>query len=552
MFAKGGIALLLLSAASSLAAIKGPQTFSTHKKVGKLAEDHVVSVAIAMPFRNETALDQFLADVYNPESSVYGQFLEAADFHARFCPTAEDVAEVAYFLGNNSLEVTHVADNNMLIHVSGPAAKINAAFQVELSLFTEQEDGAEVSYYYASELEGTLPGKAAGLIGLENRTKLRHHATQGLKNGALRKFDDAPVTRNLRSRDQRFSGTPTRIHSAYNIPTGKTQGAGQVLGLVELDGFDMSDVTFYEKYYGLPDVPIEIVNVGAKQTASGGGAVEVTLDIELMIATASGMSKLVVYTSPNTMQQSLELLTKIATDNVAKSISTSWGSPEMSLSASYKNAENSAFKQMTAQGQSFFAAAGDSGAFDSGGSKLAVDDPGSQPYVTCVGGTTLTLNPKGAWEAESTWWTSSDRVGGGGGISSYWAMPTYQKNAPGANSGASVTHRNVPDVSLDANPQTGYPIYVGGSWGGYGGTSCAAPIFAAFTAIVNQNREANGKSSIGFINPSVYAIGMSSNYDSAFHDITDGTNGHYKAVQGYDLATGWGSMKGQELISLLS
>jgi len=284
----------------------------------------------------------------------------------------------------------------------------------------------------------------------------------------------------------------------------------------------------------------------------GGGRSEVTLDIELMIATAPAVTKIQIYLSPNTNALSLQMLYQIAEDNTAKSISTSWGIDENQISAAYKNSENQAFQQMAAGGQSFFAAAGDDGAFDAGTRALLVDDPASQPFVTGAGGTTLKLTPTGTYESETTWWTPDNRWGGGGGISLYWPLPSYQSGVLGAGSKGSQTFRNVPDVAMNANPSTGYPIYLTGRWYVYGGTSCAAPIWAAFMGIVNQYRSANNFSTIGFANPKLYAVGMSANYNSAFHDITVGTNGYYHAVTGYDLATGWGSMIGQELLLLLS
>ncbi len=201
---------------------------------------------------------------------------------------------------------------------------------------------------------------------------------------------------------------------------------------------------------------------------------------------------------------------------------------------------------MAAQGQTIFAASGDSGAYDnrSNTSLLSVDDPAAQPYMTAAGGTSLTTaGAGGAWKSETTW------SGGGGGISVQWPLPTWQQGVATAANKASTAMRNVPDVSLDADPYTGYSIFLNGGWYLYGGTSCAAPLWAAFTALVNQQRQANGNAPLGFANPIIYSLANASN----FHDIADGsTNQYYPAVTGYDDATGWGSFNGAFLLTALA
>jgi subtilase family serine protease len=165
-----------------------------------------------------------------------------------------------------------------------------------------------------------------------------------------------------------------------------------------------------------------------------------------------------------------------------------------------------------------------------------------------VGGTTLSSNiTTGAYSSESSWGSGSS--GGGGGISSKWSLPSWQSGLGTASNGASgTTFRMVPDVSLDANPNTGYSIYQGGSWQLVGGTSAAAPLWAAFAAVVNQGRLANGEARVGFMNPTLYQYGAGGTASSLFHDIADGsTNRHYAAVSGYDLSTGLGTINGLNL-----
>src|SRR5262249_10971213 len=159
----------------------------------------------------------------------------------------------------------------------------------------------------------------------------------------------------------------------------------------------------------------------------------------------------------------------------------------------------------------------------------------------------------GSYNGETTWndLQSAHPGAGGGGISEFWTLPSWQQGAISAESKASTTMRNVPDVSLDAGSP--YSIYALGRWCGVGGTSAASPLWAAFTALVNQNRSASGRAPIGFVNPALYKIGSDPHYADDFHDIADGSdNGVYPATAGYDAATGWGSFKGPALLADLS
>jgi kumamolisin len=277
------------------------------------------------------------------------------------------------------------------------------------------------------------------------------------------------------------------------------------------------------------------------------------LDIELMTAVAPGASQILVYEGTNDDQGILATYSRIASDNLAKNISTSWGSPEESVSSSLIQAENNVFKQMAAQGQSIYAAAGDNGAYDDG-SSLSVDDPGSNPNVVAVGGTRLYTTSTGAYDHETTWNEDGNQAdgAGGGGISKIWSIPAWQQGLATAQNLGSSTMRNTPDVSLNADPSTGYAIYVNGGWTTYGGTSCAAPLWAAFNALVNQERVSQGRGLVGLASPALYQAGRSASYSSNYYDIKDGsTNIKYPATPGYDNATGWGSLNGTGLLQSL-
>jgi subtilase family serine protease len=488
---------------------------------GKLDETQQMPFSVMLSLNDQAGLDQELADMYNPSSQNYHHFLTPEEFRTKYSPTEAQVSLVKTYLASKGITVTSVNDNRTLIRSSANVAAINGALHTEIHQYQDTNGASYFAPAYELQTSSALPIQS--VLGLQNMVKAKKHLVKG----------------NARASASVSGITPATIRSAYDLPSSVT-GSGQSLALMELDGYAASDITAYEKQFSLTTVPLSNVLVDGATGSAGGGADEVTLDIELMIAVAPGASQITVYEGPNDDSGILDVYDKIASDNTAKQISSSWGSTEDT--SSFGKSENTVFQQMSAQGQSVYAAAGDSGAYDNG-STLSVGDPASQPYVVGVGGTTLTTSNSGAYSSETTW---ND---GGGGVSTVWTIPSWQVGAATSSSTlGSTTMRNVPDVSLNADPDTGYAIYVGGTWTEFGGTSCAAPLWAAFTALVNEQRISNGMTDLGFPNPSLYAIGKASDYGSDFHDISDNsTNQYYPAVSGYDNATGLGSFNGANL-----
>jgi len=546
------LALLGLSATVALAAPLPPRTtlaghlppaaaLAGSRALGRLRAYAPVSLALTLPLRDEAGLNDFLARVSDPADPEFGQYLTPAQFADAYSPTQADYAAVAAYARSQGLSVTGVHPNRLVLDVSGPSAAVEAAFGV--SLF--QYQAADGRVFQAPDREPTVPAalgdKLLAVVGLENAEVWHSQA---------RLAPDTAFSLPYQIGTGIGGGlTPSDIKTAYNVPTGPT-GSGETLGLFELDGYTPSDIAAYETNFKLPTVPLTNVLVDGGSGALGSGAAEVTLDIELQIALAPGAAGVIVYEGPNTTTGVIDTYNKIATDNKATQISTSWGEAEQNETAATRTSEQVAFMQMASQGQTIYAAAGDKGAYDYRRKTLAVDDPASQPCMCGVGGTSLTTNgPGGAYVSETTWNRGSGSAGGGG-ISTVWSIPSYQTSVAGsAASKGSTTMRNVPDVSLDADPYTGYAIYYNGGWTIYGGTSCAAPLWAAFTALVNQQRKAANKAPLGQANPAIYSIAKSSAYAADFHDIHDGsTNLFYPAVTGYDDATGWGSFNGTNLL----
>jgi PKD repeat protein len=313
-----------------------------------------------------------------------------------------------------------------------------------------------------------------------------------------------------------------------------------VVGLLEFDGYYANDIRSYESQAGLPNVTLANVLLNRFNGKPGANNAEVALDIEMVISMAPGVSKVMVYegTSGNSM------LSRMASDNQAKQISASWSYP---INSTTENL----FRQLGAQGISFFNASGDSDAY-SGTSPTPTDDP----YITIVGGTTLAMNGAGGSYAAETVWNWNNGQGTGGGISTRYSIPTWQQGLDMTANQGSTSRRNFPDVALTADNV--YVTYDNGSAGAFGGTSCAAPLWAGFMALVNQQAAANGRPTAGFINPAVYALGKGADYANGFHDITVGNNtsttspSAFFAVPGYDLCTGWGTPTGSNLINALT
>jgi kumamolisin len=510
---------------------------------GKLTEEQQIPVTISLKINNQVDLEGKIAEMYQTGNPNFHKFMTPDQFKARYAPTSDQVNQVQSYLKAQGLSVVSVNDNGYMIQAKGTAAAMNTAFQTEI----HQYKNSAGTPYFSPSSEPVLPSDLPiqAVHGLQNVTQWKSYAKSRDMNGNPVKSSVTGGTGTGNSGGY----APSDIRTAYQIPTSVT-GAGQTLGLMELDGYTASDITAYENAFSLPSVPLSNVLIDGATGSPGGGQAEVTLDIELMTAIAPGASKIIVYEGENSSQGILDVYAKIAADNTAKEISSSWGTSEDSNTSAFAQSENTIFEQMAAQGQSMFAAAGDDGA-DDNGSSLSVDDPAAQPYVVGVGGTTMTTNSNQTIASETTWDESSSSAGGGG-ISTVWPIPSYQSGlATSANEGSS-TMRNVPDVSFNGDPNTGYAIYEAGGWGTWGGTSCAAPIWAAYMALVNQKRESNGLGLMGFPNPALYSVGKSGSYDANFHDITSGTNGYYPAETGYDNATGWGSPIGQALFNNLT
>lgn len=509
-------------------------------------DSQVVPLTFVLPLRNQDELEELVKRIHDPsDEEFYGKHLTTEQFNERFAPTEEDYNKVVAYAEKLGLSVTGTHSNRTLVNVSAPAQHIEKGLRLNLYKY-QLSNGRK---FYAPDNDPAVPVSIAhllsGIVGLDDLSVWKTYN--------LRKQETAKTLASHGSQTYpsgpRGGFAPGDLVSAYNLGGVTADGTGQIVALFQLASFQESDITTYTNHFGLPAPQLKTILVDGGSKA--GVNAEVTLDIELVLALAP-KSQIYVYEGPNTAQGVLNTYNRIATDNIAKQVSSSWGLSEEISGSQFVKAENAIFLQMAAHGQTIYAASGDSGAYDEYPNKktLVVDDPASQPYIVGVGGTTLHVNSNTcAYVSEAVWNNGLGNGAGGGGVSKAWPIPEWQKNVPNIYS---KTNRNVPDVSLNADTNTGYAIYYDGEWVIFGGTSCAAPLWAAFTSLVNQELAANKKPALGFANPVFYAIGVNGARGKEFNDITTGNNLFYGAGANYDNATGWGSFNGANLFVTLT
>jgi subtilase family serine protease len=493
-----------------------------------------------MQLRNSSDLDSLLSSIFDPSYPQYHQYLTPDQFKQLFAPTSDQVQQVVSYLQSQGMTVTSVAPNNLLIDATATVSQVQQAFSVQINTYQ-----AGNHTFYANTTAPSVPTSISQLItsigGLDNSVQYHPLYQRMIKH-----------MQNNRAALTTPSGFgPSDLSGAYNatpLQNAGILGDNQTVALFELDGYQKADIDKYFQNYGLTTPAISTVHVDGFNGSAGQGAIEVELDIEVVGALAPHANQ-IVYEGPNTTQGLNDTYNQIVHENKAHIVSISWGLCENYSGAAELQTLDNIFKQGAAQGITFFAAAGDSGAYDCGNGTLGVDSPASDPYVTGVGGTNLQLNA-GAYGSESVWSNPSDTqrspngAGGGGGVSNTFPEPSWQTGrvVQGGN-------REVPDVSADADPATGYATYCtvtnagcpSTGWITIGGTSAASPLWAGSMALINQYLLSQGKTIVGSANPALYGLFSTSQQLSPFHDVTSGKNLYYNAGPGYDMATGIGS-----------
>ena len=523
------------------------------KPLGRLSGTNTMRLLIGLPLHNQEALTNLLNQLYDPASTNFHQYLIPAQFAERFGPTEADYQHVINFTKTNRFDISKTYGDRVLLEVSASVSSVESAFHVTMQTY---QHPTEARQFFAPDVEPSVDADVPMLhiSGLNNFSIPRPlgHPRQSPANGG-RSGVSANGGGGSAPDGSSFIGNDFR--NAY-VPGVTLTGTGQSVGLVEFEGFFQSDITAYISTAGISVANPTVVE--ARQpgftgpTASNtNGVGECSLDIETVMSMAPGLSSVVVFEESTAPQYYLGLapiFSAMASSNQIKQFSTSWDVGVFNPSAEVY------LMQIASQGQSFCAASGDSGAYVAGsGDTVWPDD---DPYVTSVGGTELTMSG-GSWVSETVF---RDLYVSEGGVSGQFGFPLWQQGVNLSAVGGSTTMRNFPDVAMNGDnywnnydhttsQATGYP---------WEGTSFSSPLWAGFTALLNQQLATGGHPTIGMMNPALYAIGKGSSYSSCFHDITMGNNtwsgspNLYYAATGYDLCTGWGSMKGSGLITALT
>ena len=502
---------------------------------------------IVLPLSDQAGLDSFLQDLYNPASPSYRHFLSVSEFTARFGPSQQDYDAVVQYATSNGLHVVGGSRDGMDVQVEGSAAVIEKALNISMGVY---QHPTENRTFYAPDREPTLslPFALWHISGLDNFSIPRPMLANRNDYAKAHGIDPETVVSHATTGSgpsASFLGSDMR--AAYY--RGPLDGSGQNLGLLEYVGTDLADLHTYYTNIVKPytTVPITLLSTDGTSTScvhsrSGGHCddTEQTLDMTQALGMAPNLASLVMYIG-STDTAIISAMTTASP--LPTTIGCSWG-----WTPADPKTLDPYFQRMAAQGQTFLVASGDDSTWTASGA--AESWPADDAYVVSVGGTDLmTAGAGGAWASETAWSDS------GGGISpNKIPIPSWQL-LPGvittSNKG-STTYRNGPDVSANSN----FTFYVCAnqttcSANLYGGTSFAAPMWAGYLALVNQQAAAKGDPPVGFINPAVYSIGAVGNYSGDFHDITSGKSGSYTAMGGYDLVTGWGSPNADLVSDLL-
>ncbi len=464
--------------------------------------------------------------------------LSRAQFAALHGARPADIKKVRAFAKKYGLKVVQESRPRRSVILSGTVEAFTRAFDVELNRY-EHPGGTCRMRTGTIQIPAHLDGIIEGVFGLDNRPQAKAHFR-------IRKNNPSAVA----AQASGTSYTAPQVAQAYNFPAG-TDGTGQTIGILELSGgYRAADLTAYFKNLGIATPKVTAVSVdGATNSPTGsasGPDGEVELDIEVAGAVAPA-AQIAMYFAPNTDQGFLDALTTAVHDTKLKPavVSISWGGPESSWTQQALNAFNSACEDASTLGVTILAASGDDGSSDGVSTGTpTVDFPASSPFVLGCGGTRLAISG-GAISSEQAWNELSAGEGAtGGGVSEFFALPSFQQSANVPKAPNGFAGRGVPDVAGDADAESGYNVLVDGDQTVIGGTSAVAPLWAGLLARINQSLG----TSVGYLNPLLYAA----NAADTLHDITTGNNGSYSAGPGWDACTGLGTPNGTALLTALS
>jgi kumamolisin len=458
-----------------------------------------------------------------------GAVVSRREFAARYGADPAAIKTILKFAKENNLTVSEISAERRTVKLEATAATMMRAFDVQLDVY-EHEGQRYRARTGGIHLSAEILPSLEAVLGLDNRPQAKPH-----------------FRLHARAAPAAVSYTPRQVAQLYQFPL-TASGAGETVGILELGGgYKPADLKNYFASLGTGEPTVVAVSVDKGKnspTNANSADGEVLLDIEVVGAVAPG-AKIAVYFAPNTSQGFQDALTTAIHDttNAPSVISISWGGAESTWTAQAMTAFDSAAQDAAVLGVTICAASGDNGSSDgiTDGANH-VDFPASSPHILACGGTSL-HSANGAITSETVWNDGAQGGAGGGGYSNQFPLPDWQASAkikPPSGLG-----RGVPDVSGDADPETGYKVLVDGESLVIGGTSAVAPLWSGLIALINESL---GKP-LGLLQPALYGLTKA---PAIFHDITSGSNGAYSAGPGWDAASGLGSPSGQNLLKALS
>lgn len=581
-----GLPVLATAQAESLAPKRigsAPVAPKTAVKTTAPADSTQLDLSVTLQPKDRTALTAFVNSVSTPGSPLYKRYLGTGEFGQRFGADPATVQSVRAALTAAGLHPGEVGANGLTIPVKATVAEAKKAFDTDFAGYKLADGSPAYANTKAPQVRGDLAGKIADVDGL-NTTAVNKprsvvnpkvHATAGMGVSAHNIGSNPQMCSSWKSElnsyglvDGQDYYSSNALAKTYRLDGRPDGGSGSTVAVVSFENYFSNAVAAYQSCNGTKS-SVQNIPVGNFRTAApvvqNSEGFETALDVETIAALAPGAS-ILVYQGENTTQGELDLYQRIVNDNRAQTVSVSWGLCEEYRYQSQEESLYLTLAQAAAQGQTVVAASGDDGSTDCGASAgyITTDSPASQPYVTGVGGVSHT----GIGSSVSGMSVWNDSWGAGGGGISYWNLSDsdYAWNAhraPQYNSfcgdTAGWTCRQVPDVSALADIDNGFLVDYQTLSGGHadlysvGGTSLAAPIWAALIADANASKECAANGPVGYLNPALHALEGNS---SVFIDVTSGTNdmvgsGKYSAASGYDLASGLGVPRGKEMISAL-
>jgi kumamolisin len=541
------------------------------KVVGAVDSNQRIEITLQVRRKSGSDLDATVSKIAS-QGLAARKYLTRAELASQAGADPADIAKIDTFAHDHGLTVVEADLARRTVKLSGRVADLSAAFGVKLQRYK-----AGAISYRGRTGSLTIPGELGGIIervlGLDDRPVVETHyrvLNQGRGSTAARA---AKRGRKGDKQNRATSYSPVQIAGIYDFPTG-LDGTGQTIALIELNdvnsqgnatgaGYATSDLeTFFENLgITMPSVTAVGVDGGANlpgQDADADG--EVTLDIEVAGAIAPG-AKIAVYFGTNTDDGFVQVVSAAVHDDVRKPgiVSISWGQAEETTTAQMLQGLQEILQEAAALGVTVCVAAGDDGSADMEQNvwddKPHVDFPASSPYALACGGTTLGASSGPDAPVETVWNDGANGGATGGGVSNFFPKPSYQNNIHVPPPAVAAGGRGVPDVSADADPNTGYNIVVGGQREQVGGTSAVAPLYAGLIARINQSLTSGGGNAVGFVNPLIYAQSIPA---GVFHDVTQGNNdiyndldGEFEAGPGWDPCTGLGSVDGANLLAAL-